>query len=165
MSFSGNDVAITLSASHQRRPSVCAYLLLKSTDITKTLIQFEFKTLRGAVIRFEISGIPNVWNPQTQPQTAAVPCSEIKERSGRSVRCRPPVSPWMSCLKKSLYFHHENRKRTTGRFFNGFSDIVLIHWPSVMKVPINQMRFEIFQTQNGFELLPERKFCYRHSKV
>ena len=24
-----------------------------------------------------------------------------------------------------------------------------------MKVPINQMRFEIFQTQNGFELLPD----------
>jgi hypothetical protein len=72
----------------------------------------------------------------------------------------------MSCRKKTLYFHHENRKRTTGRFFNGFSDIVLIHWPSVMKVPINQMRFEIFQTQNGFELLPDSaQIFYRRALV
>jgi hypothetical protein len=46
-------------------------------------------------------------------------------------------------------------KRTAVRFFNGFNDIVLIHRPSVQKATINQMFFEIFQTQNCFELLPD----------
>ena len=41
------------------------------------------------------------------------------------------------------------------RFFNGFDDIVFIHRPSVPKVTINQVCFDRFQTQNGFELLPE----------
>ena len=57
-------------------------------------------------------------------------------------------------------------KRTTVRFFNGFNDIVLIHRPSVPKVTINQVCFDRFQTQNGFELLPESaQIFYRRALV
>ena len=57
-------------------------------------------------------------------------------------------------------------KRTTVRFFNGFSDIVLIHKPSVPKVTINQVCFDRFQTQNGFELLPDSaQIFYRRALV
>jgi hypothetical protein len=76
----------------------------------------------------------------------------------------------MSCRKKTLYFHHENRKRTTVRFFNGFNDIVFIHRPSVAKVTVKRLFFDRFQTQKGFELLPDsaqilyRRLLIHHSR-
>jgi hypothetical protein len=44
-------------------------------------------------------------------------------------------------------------KRTTVRFLNSFNDIVLNPRPSVPKVTINQVCFDRFYTQKGFELL------------
>ena len=49
---------------------------------------------------------------------------------------------------------------------DSFNDIVLIHRPSVPKVTINQVCFDRFQTQNGFELLPDSaQIFYRRALV